>query len=193
MADDPRLSRFLASWERDQEQGITLRAVHNRLTGHIQRYDADQVQTRDRMQRVETKLEAVERRDQNEDLADALAEGTGRHRVQNFTPQAFTPAFGTQVPADLNGSRPLPPAPPPPRESGFFRSTWRKLKKYLSHALAGLIAALFTLGISWVGAHGCSTAAQVQAAETKNDPKLPLPFEPTTQPAVPRAMPDAGR
>lgn len=195
MADDPRLSRFLAAWERDQEQGITLRAVHNRLTGHIQRYDADQQQTRDRLQRVETKLEAVEKRDEREDLADALAEGTGRHRVVPTPMQAFTPAFGVQVPSDLNGHTP-PTGLSPRRESGFFSSIWKTLKKRMGIGVGVIIAA----GVGhWEGtcsshSQGAQAAAERPAAPaTSSPPVVPLPFDPTTRPATPNALDASSR
>lgn len=152
MADDPRLGRFLSSWEKDQADGITTRSLHNRLSGHIIRYDADQQQNRDRLTKLETKTEATERQHAREELADAIAEGTGRHQV--VTPAAFTPAFGVQVPVS-------PPAEKK-HESGF----WKGAKKgAMSHGGTALGAAVISLTVAWLAGHGCGPAQAIEKAE----------------------------
>lgn len=182
----PKLETFVASWERDKAEGITLRAIRNDVKGLRGDFDKHQQEMRDRVKALETRNEVEDKRDQ----VDALA-GRG---VAISTPQAFPTPFGPQVP-------PWPPQPPRPtwqdftppmgtqapqmpapmqlpadrtsqhtivveareHEPGFFGSIWKKLKKYLSHSIAVFLAAMFTLGIQWLAGHGCGPAQKVQS------------------------------
>jgi len=163
MAEDPRLGAFLANWERDQRDGVTLRSVHNRLSGHIQRYDTDRQETRDRLKTLETKSEATEKQAAADALADAIAEGTGRHQVVPAAPvtpiQPFTPAFGTVVPIDLR-------APAPPTETkhktGFWPNAWKAAR---NHGGTAAGAAAITLLVTWLAGRGCLPAQAVEKAE----------------------------
>lgn len=162
MAEDPRLGAFLDQWAKDQREGVTIRSVHNRLTGLQQRYDADQQQNRDRLMKLETKAEVVERQQSQNDLADAIAEGTGRHNI--VTPvQVFTPAFGTQVPVELR----KPDTPPP--KAWWARDAFKIALKAGGPSVAALV-------IGWFG-HAAATPAPPPAmASVETHPStLPAP------------------
>lgn len=156
MADDPRMGAFLDQWARDQRDGVTIRSVHNRVSGLQSKFDDHTRETRDRLKALETKTEVVEKQHAREELADAIAEGTGRHQVVG-TPQAFTPAFGVQVPVEL---RAVPAEKK--RESGFFKSA---KKAALSHGGTALGAAVISLTVAWLAGRGCVPEQAVEKLE----------------------------
>jgi hypothetical protein len=82
------LGVFLRSWKKDQEEGITLRSVHNRVTGAIQRYDQLHQEIEGRVIRLEA------RNDFND-----KAEQTGRFRLPE--------------PSGASLATPMHPFPPP--------------------------------------------------------------------------------
>jgi hypothetical protein len=191
--DDPRLELFLQEYVRDRNDSITLRGVHNNLTGLRRDHEREKRETRDRLKQVETKVDSIEKRDQTEDLADALADANGTGRHQTVPMQVFTPAFGTQVPMDLRQ-----PAPPQQhehkRDSGFWSSVRDKAKKSVGHAVGAAVGAAAYGIISVLSSHGCQPAQKIEAVSTTSEPRVPLPFPPeeTTRPATPSSMPDAG-
>ena len=195
----PRLEHFVASWERDTREGITLRGVQNQVVGVRNDFDKHQTEMRDRVRALEVRKEEQDRQAQNEALAGRSAGDTGPHPqipqmaiatpVQPFptsfqqpipptfpgqwppqVPSAYTPAFGTQVPSGLQAPERQSQAhivvETKERESTFISSVWKKLKKYLSHSLAALMAVGFYALVDYMAAHGCNTARQVQRIET---------------------------
>ena len=104
--------------------GVTMRSVHNRLSGRSPRYEDHSARdARPGQGELEIKTEAAERQQSPNDLADAIAEGTGRHQI--VTPmQGFTPASARWCPSSCQA-----PAPKE-RKSGFFKSA---KKAALSH------------------------------------------------------------
>ena len=160
MAEDPRLGAFLDQWARDQRDGVTIRSVHNRLTGHLVRYDADQQQNRDRLMKLETRDEARERQQSQNDLADAIAEGTGRHQTPM---QGFTPAFGIPVPVELR----KPDTPPP--KSWWARDAFKIALKAGGPSVAALV-------IGWFGHAAATPAAPPAMASVETHPStVPAP------------------
>lgn len=168
MADDPRLGAFLDQWARDQRDGVTIRSVHNRLTGHIARYDTDRQETRDRLTKLETKSEAAERQHAREELADAIAEGTGRHQAITTPVQAIPSPFAAPP---FSPAQPfaIPPQPSQPEikepKSGFWASAGKSAAKAaLKHGGTAVGAAAITLLVSWLAGRGCVAAQAVEPA-----------------------------
>ena len=191
--DDPRFEQFLRDYERDRSEGITLRGVHNRVQGLQRDFEKERRETRDRLKGLEGRSDALEKRQSTEDLADALrdANGTGPHPVMQITtPVAFPTPFAMPAPAPLP-----PPAATPKRESGFFGSLWRTLKRKLGIIAAGVViaAAGHFEGTCSARSQGAQAAADRTSPATSSPPVVPLPFDPPTRPAVPSAMPDASR
>ena len=95
-------------------------------------------------------------------LADAIAEGTGRHNIVAPV-QVFTPAFGTQVPVELR----KPDTPPP--KSWWARDAFKIVLKAGGPSVAALV-------IGWFG-HAAATPAPPPAmASVETHPStLPAP------------------
>lgn len=79
MPDDPRAKLFFDQWEKDTHEGITLRSVHNRLTGHMDRTEERFRNQSAEMKRVGERIAAVEQNDKRD--AEDRANNPGRHNT----------------------------------------------------------------------------------------------------------------
>ena len=77
--DDPRAKMFFDQWEKDTHEGITLRALHNRLTGHADRTEQEFRKHSSVMSSLKERIAAVEQNDKRD--AEDRVTGTGRHQT----------------------------------------------------------------------------------------------------------------
>ena len=212
MPDDPRAKLFFDQWEKDTHLGITLRSVHNKLTGHVERTEERFRNQSGEMKKIGERVASVEQNDKRD------AEDRARHPtpggiviptpVQPFAPPPFTQpsavvhVHGGNVGGDFSaggsGSHIIPPpgmiAAAAEHERTTRRSTWppawlkAPLQKVVGYGLTALVAAGVTLGL-----HVAATPAP--PAPTERVVYLPAPVETpiaTVAATIGSAMPEAG-
>ena len=134
MPDDPRLGMFLKQWEQDVAEGKTVRALHERLSDHIE--DDEQ-----RQEKLQTEIQALRENsafNAGRSGGDFGAGGTGRFATIPQavpTPPPFQPqplvAVNVEPPARSKRHTSIPPA-----VSKFLSSTAAKVL-FLVLAAAG--------------------------------------------------------
>jgi hypothetical protein len=97
--EDPRAKLFFDQWEKDTHEGITLRSVHNRLIGHIDRTDERFRGHSSELKKIGERIATVEQNDRR-DAEDRALSQAGRHN---------TPG-GVAIPTPV---QPFPPYMPP--------------------------------------------------------------------------------
>jgi hypothetical protein len=154
MSEDPRLGRFLAQWEKDSHEGITIRSVHNRVSGLQRRFDESEREFRERIARVEQndQRDAEQRARDAEERAFDRAESTGRHAAILTPVQAF-PVPGAGVTVNVGGSPETKK-----RTSGFWKQPL--VTKAIGHGLTVAITAAVVTLLHWLSA---ATGVPIQA------------------------------